>query len=417
MITLSRQQLLVNEIMDTGFQYGITGQYTEDATLDGRIVTIHGQEKINFGHCSYMGLETDERLKRGSIRAIERFGTQFSSSRSYISLGLYEALEAKLETLFGQPTIVGPTTTLSHFSVLPTFITEQDTVILDHFAHSSIRLAAQYVQASGTAVEVVPHNDLNQLENRIQKHLAAGRRHIWYLVDGVYSMQGDVAPLRELQQLQQRYEQLYLYIDDAHGMSWTGQHGRGYALEQLGGLNDQTFLVTSFAKAFATGGGAIVCPSELVKKTIRNCGRTLMFSGPLQPAQLGAALASADLHLSAEIYQHQDHLKHRIQHFNRRCRELGLALVGSSDTPIRYIGVGLPEIGYEIVSTLIARGFFLNIASFPSVAKNKTGLRITLSNHTTVADIDRLLETTARVVEQVFERHEYRHEQVLAAFA
>lgn len=416
MISLSRQQRMVNRIMDTGFQYGITGQYTEDAQLNGRTVTIDGHEKINFGHCSYLGLETDDRLREGSIAATRRFGSQFSSSRSYISLSLYREYEEKLARLFGYPTIVGPTTTLNHFAVLPLFVSKEDVLILDYYVHASVRLATQNVSAKGVFTEIIPHNDLNQLETRLQKHIARGAKHVWYLVDGVYSMQGDVAPLRELRQLQNRYPELHLYVDDAHGMSWAGTHGRGYALRQLGELNDRTMLVTSLNKAFAAGGGAIVCHDDLIKKTIRNCGQTLMFCGPLQPAQLGAGIASADIHLSDEITRRQDSLRGKIHHFNRRCREWKLALIGDWETPVRYIGVGTPEIGYEIVSLLIQRGFFLNIASYPSVAQNKTGLRITLTDHVTPEDIDRLLQNTVEVIADVFERRDYSYERVLEAF-
>ena len=416
MINLNDQQRVVNDILNTACAWGITGQYTEDETLSGRTIRVKGREKVNFAHCSYLGLEMDQRLRRGAIDAVERFGSQFSSSRSYLSLTIYREYEARLAELFGYPTIVSPTTTLGHFSTLPLIIGAKDTVVLDRFVHSSVKLAAQQLRVAGVHLTAIPHNDLNQLETRIRKHVEAGAGKVWYLIDGVYSMQGHGAPLRELRMLQEKYEQLYLYIDDAHGMSWAGKHGCGYALEQLGALNPQTMLVTSLNKAFASGGGAIICHNEEMKTTIQNCGLTMMFCGPLQPASLGAGLASTKLHLSPDIVALQDQLRHKIRYFNRKCRELNLALVGNSETPIRYIGIGTPEIGYEVVSTLIDRGFFVNIAAYPSVATNKTGLRITLSNHITTSDIDALLSAAAEVIDEVFDRRNYSQEQVTQAF-
>src|SRR6185436_14972501 len=119
----------------------------------------------------------------------------------------------------------------------------------------------------------------------------------WYMADGVYSMYGDYAPLKDIMQLLYNHEQLHLYVDDAHGMSWAGKNGAGFAKTILP-RHERMFLVTSLNKAFAAGGGCLVYPNDDWKRKVRNCGSTMIFSGPVQPPLLGAAIASAQIHLS-----------------------------------------------------------------------------------------------------------------------
>ena len=117
-------------------------------------------------------------------------------------------------------------------------------------------------------------------------------------------MHGDVAPLGDLQQLAARYEQLHLYLDDAHGVSWSGRHGRGYVLGN-GRIPPRTVIAASLSKGFAGGGGALIFPDKETARLVRTCGGPLIFSGPLQPALLGANIASARIHLSPEIERRQ----------------------------------------------------------------------------------------------------------------
>ncbi len=144
----------------------------------------------------------------------------------------YEEIEALLDQIFAAHTLVTPSTTLSHFSALPVLIEEEDAVILDHQVHQSVQMAMPQIRLQGTHVEFVRHGRLDLLDSRVRE-LAESHRKVWYLADGIYSMYGDLAPLKALSWLLTRHEQLQLYIDDAHGMSWCGQRGRGFAAERL----------------------------------------------------------------------------------------------------------------------------------------------------------------------------------------
>ncbi len=384
---------IVDEVLSNSSKLGITKQYTEDESYDGRIITLKGKQLINFGSCSYLGLELDERLKQGAIDAVVRYGTQYSSSRAYVSCGLYTELEDLLGKIFDSPVNVSHTTTLGHVSNIPVLVGENDAVILDSQVHDSVQTAVQLVKARGVHVEVMRHNRIDVLEDRV-KELIGKYNKIWYMADGVYSMYGDFAPINDIVAILDKYEQLNFYVDDAHGMSWCGPRGAGYVASQIP-KHPQMFLTTSLAKAFGACGGVLVYNDERMRDRVRNCGGSFIFSGPIQPPVLGAAIVSAKIHLSDEIYDLQNKLQEKIAFFNRRCRELGLPIISETNSPIFFIGVGQPSTGYNMVKRLINLGHFINISVFPSVSYNRTGLRVPITNHHTFEDIDRLLTAIA----------------------
>ena len=135
------------------------------------------------------------------------------------------------------------------------------------------------------------------------------------MADGIYSMYGDVSPVKEIYALMDKYAELHYYVDDAHGMSIYGKHGRGYVLNQMP-IHRKAIVATSMNKAFATGGAVIVFPTREMAQKVRNCGATLITSGPMQPSQLGAAVAAAKIHLSNDIYEMQADLQDNIRYAN-----------------------------------------------------------------------------------------------------
>ena len=373
---------------------GVIHKTIEDHAIDGRVVHIDGQKTLNFGSCSYLGLEMNESLKAGAIDAINRYGTQFSSSRSYLETPLYQELEGLLNQITGGYTIVAPTTTLAHMAALPALIDERDAVFVDHQAHASIQNVTGMLKVRGTPVKLLRHNAIEQLEARLEK-MAGSYRKIWYLADGIYSMYGDVAPMAELTKLQERYPNFHLYIDDAHGFSWTGQHGRGYALD-VTPLHPQTVVAASLSKGFGGGGGMLVCPDQKTKDWILGLGGPLIFGGPLQPAVLGTNIASAKLHLTSEFSDLQKSLREKIVYCNRLMLERGLPLVDRSDNPIRFLGMGPVKVAKAMIAKLIKDGYWLNMAVFPAVSMKNAGVRFTITNHLTKEDIRKLVDSIAK---------------------
>ncbi|HMF43491.1 MAG TPA: aminotransferase class I/II-fold pyridoxal phosphate-dependent enzyme [Polyangia bacterium] len=385
---------LVDDVVSEGIARGLGHLTAEDEQLSGRFVTLRGHRQINFGSCSYLGLETDLRLKNAACVAVAQYGVQFSSSRAYVSCPPYAELEHLLQALFDAPVVVAPTTTLAHFAALPLLVADDDAVVCDQFVHNSVQSVLPTLAAAGTVCRFVRHNRIDRLEE-IVRSLAERHRRVWYLADGVYSMRGDRAPMAALHELASRHERLCLYIDDAHGISWSGEHGRGTVLGD-GPAPPRTVVAASLSKTFGAGGAVVVLPDEETARLIRTCGSTLIFSGPLQPALLGAAIASARIHLSNEIHERQARLMDRIRLFNSLAAERGVPLGSTETTPIRLIRIGDTEATYRIAAELMNEGFYTNSAVFPAVSKENTGLRAMINLHQTTDDIHALVDAIAR---------------------
>ncbi len=401
MRTAEERLRILDDLMSEAAERGLVMRTLDDpGPLDGRTISLSGRRLINFGSCSYLGLELDERMRRAVHDAVERYGTQFSSSRGFISAPAYGELEERLGEMFGGHVVVAASTSLGHLSALPVMIGTHDVVVLDQQVHASVQTAAELLRLRGTPVEIIRHSRLDQLEALLERF--AGRR-VWYLADGVYSMFADLAPFVELRELLDRHRNLHLYIDDSHGVGWAGTHGRGPALEALGG-HPRLFVAASLNKSFAAAGGALVFPDPESRRRVRTLGSTMLFSGPVQPPMLGAALASARIHLSDELAIRQAALRERIDLFDDLAQEFCLPLATRDKTPIRYVPLGLPNVAQDVIDRLLSDGLYTNIGMFPAVPMKQAGVRMTLTLHHTPADIRRLVETLARHVPSALER-------------
>jgi len=359
----------------------------------GREVEIEGRELRSFGSCSYLGLELRPELRQGVREAVDRYGTQMPFSRAYLENALYEELEAGLSAMTGRPALVGASTTLAHFAALPVLVRDGDAVIIDQFAHASLHSATSLLH--DTQVEMLRHQRFDQLEARLHA-LSSTHRRVWYVGDGVYSMRGDLARFADLRTLLERHPALHLYIDDAHATSWYGTHGRGGALSELGG-HERVVVALSLNKAFAAAGGALLLPDRKLLKRIRRCGGPMLFSGPIQPPMLGAAVASARLHLDPSFPSLQAELGSLIERANRALSGTGVPLASTDATPIFMVPCEAPEIAFDVVRRLRTLGFYACPSTFPAVPVNQPGVRFTVTRHNTAEDVDDFVEalTTA----------------------
>lgn len=381
----------VNEVINNARRQNIVHLYAEDKKFSGRNIQINGKTLFHFGTTGYLGLEQDPRLKQAAIKAIENYGTQFPLSKTYISHPLYAELEAKVSKMYNAPIIITKNSTLGHMAVIPSAVEDDDGVILDHQVHWSVQNAVQMVKTKGVKVEMIRHNNMEMLETKI-KELITTCNKIWYMADGVYSMFGDFAPVDHLMNLSKKYPKLHLYFDDVHGMSWIGKNGTGYITSKLGDLPDNCLLFGTLSKSFGAGRAVLACNNLKLRDKIRNFGGPLTFSAQLDPASVAAAIASADIHLSDEIYEMQNDLRIRIQHFNSLLEKSNLPLVDKNESPVFYIGTGVPETGYNFVKRLFDEGFFVNLGLFPAVPVKNTGVRITISRHNQLDEITALVE-------------------------
>lgn len=405
----------IGELIRDARSRKIVHLFTDEDIDTSRILQISGNQLINFGTCGYLGLETDVRLKDGVVDYVNRYGTQFSVSRTYVTSGANTNLESRISEMYdGLPVIVSSSTSATHISLIPSLVKQNDAVILDQQVHMSVQTAVQLVRPKGTYVEMIRHSNLEMLENSI-KQLRDKHEHIWYMIDGVYSMYGDVAPIKELVQLMDKYEQFHVYCDDAHGMSWYGRNGTGYVYDTVG-MHPRLILVTTLAKGFGVTGGIAVFPNKEIHEQVKIFGGPLTYSHPIAPPLIGAAIASANIHLSAELYEMQEDLKTRITHCNTLLEKSGLPVISDPLTPIYFIGMGQPRVGYAMVRKLIDDGFYVNIALFPAVPVKSTGVRFTLTRHITLDDITGLVEAMAYHYPKVLESEGKTENDVLRAF-
>ena len=379
----------LNSLIQVGVNNGILQNFTNDELINSSQITVNESLFINFGSCSYLGLEFHETLKSGVHEALSKFGTQFSTSRTYLSIGLYETLEKALVKIYNKPLIISASTTLGHLSALPVVVGKKDAVVIDLQVHSSVQMSVQLLKANNIDTFVIPHNCLESLEKKI-KTLSQQYDRVWYLADGVYSMYGDYAPLKELEVLLNKYKKFHLYIDDAHGTGWTGTHGCGYVRSQIE-HHDKMVLAISLNKSFASAGGAIIFPNKEWQTKVKNCGSTMIFSGPIQPPMLGAAIASANLHLSQDIEALQSELKEKIAYTNHKLETLGLPQYQKTDSPLFFIPAGLPKITLNIIKRMRNKGFHMNAAGFPAVPMKKGGIRFMITNNLTFDQIEAML--------------------------
>ncbi|MGH2642483.1 MAG: aminotransferase class I/II-fold pyridoxal phosphate-dependent enzyme [Chitinophagaceae bacterium] len=404
----------VDQVVSHGVSEGILHLYNEDDSFTGSKITIGGKEMINFGSCSYLGLELDPRLRQAAKNAIDNYGTQFSESRAYVSLKLYRELEQLLEKIFGAHCVVTPTTTLGHIAAIPVLVSNQDAVIIDQQAHNSIQTAVTLLKPRGIPVEILRHSRMDLLEQRIQA-LSSHHQKVWYFADGIYSMFGDGCPLEEIYRFMDEYPSFHFYVDDAHGMSIHGKHGRGYVLEERR-LHKKMVMASSLNKAFASGGGVLVFPDAEVAHKVRTCGGPMITSGPMQPAALGAAIAAARIHLSDEIYDMQSELREKRKYAVRLIEKCKLPLVSDPDASVFFIGAGHPKVGYNLVKRMMDKGFYLNLGIFPAVPMKQTGIRFTITRLHRFAQMESMITTLAKELPLCLKEENSSFAQIYQAF-
>jgi 7-keto-8-aminopelargonate synthetase-like enzyme len=379
--TLQTVERCLEELLDDDLLWR-----TLDAPSD-RELPFNDRLCYNFGSCSYMGLHLHPEIIEGASDALRRYGTQLSFSRVYMACDLYSELEELLEKITGRYALVGASTTLSHLSALPVLVEDDDAVIIDQFAHASLHMALEHL--GSTPIFRMRHSAMDKLESIIQE-LAVGHGKIWYVLDGLYSMRGDFAPFDTLNALLERYPQLHLYVDDAHSTSWYGKNGCGAAISHLPN-HERVVVAISLNKAFSAAGGAVLVSSPEMKRKIRLCGGPMTFSGPIQAPMLGAAVASAKLHLKPEYAGMQEELMRKIEFTHQLAAKLGVKIISDDKTPIFMLPCESNEEVRLSVRSFWDDGFYVCPVVFPALPINSPGMRFTITSTNEFADIEKLM--------------------------
>ncbi len=363
-------------------------------------IEIHGEDCISFGSGSYLGLHKDERIIEGGIKVVRDNGVIYASSRSFTYLDIISEYDLLLSELFGAPTIATINTVMADLNAILSLVLPEDVLLIDHQAHATLQNLILIPKALGTTIDRVKHSDLNHLETKIKHYSTKTSGKIWYICDGVYSMYGDLAPVQEIMSLLDKYDNLYLYIDDAHGMSWTGPNGGGYVKKYIPVAHPKVIMVTSLGKGYGVGGGALICPNDDISSKLKKVGMSNVFCTQLSNFIIGSGIAAAKIHLSDEIYILQDKIKSNIEYFIEICRNENILIHNFDNSPIFYFVIGSNELAIELNMRLRRKGFYGNLGIYPAVSPKTSGIRISLTSDHTKFEMNELI---IKIKETLFE--------------
>lgn len=356
---------------------------------EGTEATIDGKRLIMIGSNNYLGLTSHPKVRQAAVEALQRFGPSCTGSRFLNgTLALHEELEGRLARFVGmEDALVFSTGYQTNLGTLSALVGRGDVIIGDKENHASLIDGSRL--ALGKLLRF-RHNDMNDLERVLVS--APEKAGKLVVVDGVFSMSGEIAPLPEIVSLCQKYG-ARLMVDDAHGMGVTG---RGHGTAAQYGLTDEVDLIMgTFSKSFASIGGFIAGAASTIH-WIKHLARPLIFSASLPAPNVAAALASLDvIEQEPERVERVNVIAERMRH---GYRELGLN-IGNSETPIISILIGDQIKTMKAWRALFDAGVYTNVAVPPAVPPGESILRTSYMATHTDEQMDEVLQIFARVVE------------------
>lgn len=368
-------------------EHGIYPFFIPLSENEGTEASFHGHRLIMCGSNNYLGLTTHPKVKEAAIEAIRRYGTSCTGSRFLNgTLELHEQLEGELAEWVGkQASLCFSTGMQVNLGTVSALIGRGDYVILDKDDHASIVDGARLGYGK---IERYIHNDMDHLERTLQSLPEDACKLV--VVDGLFSMEGDLAPLPEMLPILQKYG-ARLMVDDAHGM---GVMGGGHGTAWHYGLTDQVDLIMStFSKAFASLGGFVAGDADVISY-IKHHARSLIFSASIPPSNAAAALAAlqvlrADPDLPARVLRNAEKMR-------KGYRELGFN-IGNSVTPVVPIIIGDDQLTFAMWKELFDAGVFVNPVISPATPPGRQLLRTSYMATHTEEQLDRVLETFGQI--------------------
>jgi 8-amino-7-oxononanoate synthase len=344
----------------------------------GPIVAMEGRERIMLGSNNYLGLTGDERVKDAAREALERFGTGLTGSRFLNgTLSLHLELEQELADFMGtEAALVFTTGYLANTGAIATLLGPGDTVICDSGDHASILDA---VSMSRARIRPFRHNRLDKLESMLKRAETDGGG-VLVVVDGVFSMEGDLAPIPDIVALC-RDHGARLMVDEAHGVGVLGARGAG-TCEAMDAEDDVDLRMGTFSKSLASCGGFIAGPADVID-FLRVQSRSFMFTAAAVPAAIGAARGALEIVRSDEGPQLMAKVLDNARYLHDGLADLGYAVMepqrlpDSSDviTPIVPVLVGDDWKAVMLWKALYDAGVYVNVAIHPAVQRGRALLR------------------------------------------
>lgn len=370
---------------------GFYPYYTAIQENHGSRVVIDGRELIMIGSNNYLGLSWDPRVIEAAIETTRRYGTSCSGSRFLNgTLRLHEELEAGLAEFVGKPAALSFTTGYqTNLGAIQALAGRHDHVFSDRLNHGSLvdGMLLATGTTGGTRIHRYQHNDVADLERLLSSADDDGGKLI--VTDGVFSMEGDIAPLPEIGDLARRYG-ARVYLDEAHALGVIGATGRG-SQEHFGCYDVSDVLMCTFSKSFGAVGGFVAGDAAVIDH-IKHHARSFIFSASMPPATI-AAVSTA-----LRIMKEEPHHVRRLQAIGRRMidefKRLGFN-VGDAQTPIIPLIIGDDLLMFRFYRALIEHGVYANPVVSPAVPPGRALIRTSYMAIHSDDELDRALEVCA----------------------
>lgn len=360
-------------------EIGVYPYFRPIASDQDTVVTIQGKQVLMFGSNSYLGLTNHPRLKEGAIKAIEKYGTGCAGSRFLNgTLDIHLELEERLARLVGKDeALVYATGFTVNSGVVPCITGREDYLIFDEFDHASI---IEGKRLSFSKQLKFRHNDMDALERLLAKCEPDKLKVI--VVDGVFSMEGDVTKLPEIVELSKKYN-ASIMVDEAHSLGVFGKTGAGVC-EHFGATNDVDLIMGTFSKSLGTIGGFIAADKNIIN-FLKHHSRTLIFSASITPASTGCVLAALDV-MEDEPWR-MEALWRNTERAKAGFLKNGFE-IGPTESPIIPLYVRDNNKTFMLTRMLMDDGVFVNPVVSPAVRSEDSLIRYSLMATHTFEQID-----------------------------
>lgn len=373
-------------------ELGLYPYFKAISALNGPHVVVDGRDMIMVGSNNYLGLTTHPKVREASIAALKTYGTSCSGSRFLNgTLDMHERLESSLAEFVGKESAqVFTTGFVTNQGVIAPLLSRNDTVIVDRLVHASI---LEGVRLSFGKVRRFRHNDPESLRKNLEA--SADADGVLVIVDGVYSMEGDIAPLPEIVSVTKEHG-ARIMLDDAHGIGVLGQTGRG-TLEHFNLTNKVDLVMGTFSKSLASLGGFVAGDASVINY-IRHNSRALIFSASMPPASIAAAQAALDVIKSEPEIREQ--LWTNTRYLMKRIVDLGFD-TGPTESPIVPMIVGDDGRALIFWRLLFDEGIFTNCVVSPAVPPGGQRIRMCLMATHSLEDLEKVAEICGRIGRQI----------------
>jgi glycine C-acetyltransferase len=374
----------ITQELDGLKQAGLYNRIRTIGSPQGAWLVVDGKKVLNFCSNNYLGLANHPEVVAAAKQAIDEMGVGPGAVRTIAgTMSLHIELEKRLAAFKGvEAAITFQSGFTANLATIPALVGKEDVIFSDRLNHASI---IDGCRLSGAKIVAYEHNDTQSLEEQIKANLPQFRRAL-IVTDGVFSMDGDIAPLDKIYEVAQKYD-ILLMVDDAHGEGVIGKGGRGI-VDHFGLHGKVDVEVGTMSKAFGVMGG-VVAGNAAIIEWLRQRGRPFLFSSAMTVPDAAACLASIDLlEGSTELV---DRLWSNAKYFKTEMKTLGFN-TGVSETPITPVMLGEAPLAQQFSRELFENGVFAMALGFPTVPQGKARIRVMISAAHSTSDLDQGLE-------------------------